>query len=55
MPALVTACPAGHEIRSSADRTPYGYCRECKREDDRMARLKAKAALGGWCQTGFVG
>lgn len=45
MPATVTQCPAGHEIRSTADRTTNGYCRACKREDDRLIRLKNRAAL----------
>lgn len=45
MPATITQCPHGHEIRSSADRTTQGYCRQCKREDDRDRRLVNKAAL----------
>lgn len=38
-------CPRGHEIRSTADRTASGYCRRCKRDDDRTARLANRAAL----------
>ena len=45
MPATITRCPQGHEIRSNADRTVSGYCRECKRADDRLDRLKQRAAL----------
>jgi hypothetical protein len=38
-------CPAGHEIRSSSDRTSQGFCRACKRDADRLDRQKVKAAL----------
>ncbi|AWT52590.1 hypothetical protein D806_016060 [Mycolicibacterium smegmatis MKD8] len=38
-------CPRGHEIRSSADRTISGYCRNCKRDDDRRDRIAKRAAL----------
>jgi hypothetical protein len=41
----ITACPAGHHIRSSADRTNQSHCRQCKRETDRLNRLKQRAAL----------
>lgn len=40
-----TTCPRGHQIRSTADRTASGYCRQCKRDDDRLQRLKKRAAL----------
>lgn len=40
-----TTCPRGHQIRSTADRTASGYCRQCKRDDDRVQRLKKRAAL----------
>jgi len=38
-------CQRGHEIRSSADRTVSGYCRSCKRDDDRRDRIAKRAAL----------
>lgn len=41
----ITECPRGHPIRCQADRTTQGYCRQCKREDDRLNRLKNRAAL----------
>jgi hypothetical protein len=40
-----TRCPQGHGITSSADRGTNGYCRECKRHDDRERRLHTKATL----------
>lgn len=45
MPVTVTPCPQGHEIRSSADRTRQGFCRECQRNCDRRNRMKNRAAL----------
>lgn len=45
MITAITTCPKGHEIRSQADRTTRGYCRRCKREDDRRTRMKHRAAL----------
>jgi len=44
MPAI-TQCPHGHDIRSSADRSTQGACRQCKREDDRERRIRNRAAL----------
>jgi hypothetical protein len=38
-------CPRGHEIRSAADRNTQGRCRECQREDDRLRRVRDRAAL----------
>ncbi|WP_071289825.1 hypothetical protein [Mycolicibacterium llatzerense] len=40
----MTECPQGHEIRTQADRTAQGYCRECKREDERRRRRFTKTA-----------
>lgn len=40
-----TRCPQGHEITSSADRGTNGYCRKCKRHDDRERRSATKAKL----------
>lgn len=45
MTTAISTCPSGHEIRSQSDRTTQGYCRHCKREDDRRTRLKHRAAL----------
>lgn len=39
MPAAVTQCPHGHDIRSSADRNTQGFCRQCGRERDRQRRV----------------
>jgi hypothetical protein len=33
----VTACPHGHPTPTSADRTPQGFCRRCKRDSDARA------------------
>lgn len=45
MTDITTRCPQGHEITSSADRGTNGYCRECKRHDDRERRLATRATL----------
>lgn len=42
---MSTACPAGHVIKSSADRDRQGYCRQCRREAERERRLADRAAL----------
>ncbi|TGB41449.1 hypothetical protein [Mycolicibacterium peregrinum] len=38
-------CPHGHEIRSAADRSNQGFCRQCKRRDDRERRQAQRAVL----------
>jgi hypothetical protein len=40
-----TRCPQGHPIKSQADRTTQGYCRSCKREDDRARHRQHRAAM----------
>lgn len=45
MSAPITVCPRGHEVRSNSDRTRQGRCRQCQRDDDRLQRLKNRAAL----------
>lgn len=42
---IITECPAGHHIRSSADRDKQGYCRQCRSDSERMKRMRARAAL----------
>lgn len=42
---MPTACPQGHEIRSSADRGADGFCKECRRVASQAYRLKQRASL----------
>jgi len=42
---MSSQCPHGHQIKSSQDRLPNGYCRECQRDQNRRYRLKQRAAL----------
>lgn len=45
MPAAVDQCPHGHEIRSTADRTSQGFCRQCKVDVDRRRRVSDSMKL----------
>jgi hypothetical protein len=36
----MTTCTHGHSIRSQADRTAQGFCRQCKRLDDARRRRR---------------
>lgn len=39
MPAAVTMCPQGHEIRTDSDRDGQGHCRACERDRQRRRRV----------------
>jgi hypothetical protein len=41
----VGQCPQGHPTPTSAQRDARGTCLECKREYDRLFRLRNRAAL----------
>lgn len=41
----ITHCPHGHEIRSSSDRDPQGYCLGCRRDGEKIYRSRRRAAL----------
>lgn len=45
MPATITQCPQGHDIRSAADRDTQGHCRECGRERTRRKRVSDSMRL----------
>jgi hypothetical protein len=45
----VTACPHGHSTPTSADRTPQGFCRRCKRDSDRRAYHKTRERVALAC------
>lgn len=45
MPAIITRCPQGHEIRSAADRDGQGFCRRCRADNARRRRVSDSMKL----------
>jgi len=42
---MVTLCPQGHEIASSADRDADGWCKRCRQLKNATYRSRQRAAL----------
>lgn len=42
---MVTVCPQGHELKSSADRDADGWCRHCRKQKNATYRSRQRSAL----------